>query len=62
MCCNKTFASKIIKAENALPVTSNGGGLMITKKCKISGYKYLFWYSKKAITNIISLKNLFKCN
>jgi hypothetical protein len=42
-------------------MTSNGGGLKITKKCKIPGYKYLVWYSKKAITNIICLKNLIKC-
>ncbi len=61
LCCNKQFASKIIKAENALQMTSNGGGLKITKKCKIPGYKYLVWYSKKAITNIICLKNLIKC-
>ncbi len=55
LCCNKKFASKIIKAENALQMTSNGGGLKITKKCKIPGYKYLVWYSKKAITNITRL-------
>ena len=61
LCCNKTFASKIIKAENTLSMTSNGGGLKITEKCKIPGYKYLVWYSKKAITNIICLKNLIKC-
>jgi len=61
LCCNKTFTSKIIKAENALSVTSNGGGLKITKKCKIPGYKYLVWYSKKAIMNIICLKNLIMC-
>ena len=42
-------------------MTSNGGGLKITEKCKIPGYKYLVWYSKKAITNIICLKNLIKC-
>ncbi len=61
LCCNKTFASKIIKAENALSMTSNGGGLKITKKCKIPGYKYLVCYSKKATRNIICLKNLIKC-
>ena len=61
LCCNKLFASKIIKAVNALKMTSNGGGLKITKKCKIPGYKYLVWYNKKAITNIICLKNLIKC-
>jgi hypothetical protein len=41
LCCNKTFASKIIKEENTLSMTSNGGGLKITEKCKIPGYKYL---------------------
>jgi hypothetical protein len=35
LCCIKTFASKIIKAENTLSMTSNGGGLKITKKYKI---------------------------
>ena len=63
LCCNKRFTSKIMKATNALMMTSNGGGLSlrITEKCKIPGYKYPVWYSKKAITNIICLKNLIKC-
>jgi hypothetical protein len=61
LCCNKKIASKIVKAKNALQMTSNGGSLKITKKCKIPGYKYLVLYSKKAITNIICLKNLIKC-
>ncbi len=42
-------------------MTSNSGGLKITDKCKIPGYKYLVWNSKTAITNIICLKNLIKC-
>ena len=40
---------------------SNGGGLKITKKCEIPGYKFKLWFSEKAITNIICLKNLIKC-
>jgi hypothetical protein len=41
---------------------SNGGGLKITKKCEIPpGYKFKLWFSKKAITNIVCLKNLIKC-
>ena len=40
---------------------SNGGGLKITEKCNIPGYKFKLWFSKKAITNIICLKNLIKC-
>jgi hypothetical protein len=55
LCCNIKFTSKITKATNALTMTSNGGCLRITKKCKIPGYKYPVWYSKKAITNIICL-------
>jgi hypothetical protein len=34
----------------------------VTKKCNIPGYKYLVWFSKKAITNIICLKSLMKYN
>ncbi len=55
LCCNKKFTSQVTKAPNALTMTSNGGGLKITEKCKIPGYKYPVWYSKKAITNIICL-------
>ena len=51
LCCNKRFASKITKATTALMMMSNGGGLKITEKCKIPGYKYPVWYSKKAMTN-----------
>ncbi len=35
LCCNKTVAFKIFKAKNALLMMSNGGGLKITKKCKM---------------------------
>ena len=61
LCCNKRFTSKISKTSNPLIMTSNGGGLKITEKCRIPGYKYEVWFSKKAITNIICLKNLIKC-
>jgi hypothetical protein len=61
LCCNKRFTLKIMKATNALMMTRNGGGLRITEKCKIPGYKYPVWYSKKAITSIICLKNIIKC-
>ncbi len=61
LCSNKRFTSKVFAASNALEMTSNGGGLRITEKCKIPGYKYKVWYNKKAITNIICLKNLIKC-
>jgi hypothetical protein len=61
LCCNKKFTSRILKALHVLHMKSNGGGLKITKKCKIPGYKYKLWFSEKAITNIICLKNFIKC-
>ncbi len=47
LCCNKKFTLRITKATNALTMTSNGGGLRITEKCKIPGYKYPVWYSRE---------------
>jgi hypothetical protein len=52
--------SMIRKASCALNMTSNDGGLKITKQGKFPGYKFWVWFSKKAITNIICLKNLIK--
>ncbi len=60
LCCNRGFMSRIRKASPALNMTSNGGGLKITKQGKFLGYKFWVWFSKKAITNIICLKNLIK--
>ncbi len=37
LCCNRRFTAKIFGATNAFMMTSNGGGLRITKKCKIPG-------------------------
>jgi hypothetical protein len=51
---------RIKKASHVLNMTSNGGGLKITKQGKFPGYKFWVWFSKKAITNIICLKNLVK--
>ena len=61
LCCYKKFTSTKIKALHALHMKRIGGGLKITKKCEIPGYKYKLWFSKKAITNIVCLKNLIKC-
>jgi hypothetical protein len=61
LCCNRKFTSSVKTASNALNMTSNGGGLRISEKCKkLPGYKFSVWFSKKAITNIICLKNLIK--
>jgi hypothetical protein len=60
LCCNRKFTSSVKTALNALNMTSNGGGLRISEKCKLPGCKFWVWFSKKAITNIICLKNLIK--
>ncbi len=60
LCCNRKFVSSVKTALNALNTTSNGGDLRISEKCKLPGYKFWVWLSKKAITNIICLKNLIK--
>jgi hypothetical protein len=60
LCCNRGFMSRIRKTSCALNMTGNGSGLKITKQGKIPGYKFWVWFSEKAITNIICLKNLIK--
>ncbi len=62
LCCNRGFMSGLRKASCSLNMTSNGGGLKITKEDKFTGYKFWVWCSKKAITNIVCLKNLIKIN
>ena len=39
---------------------SNGGGLCISKECKVLGYDYWVWFTKQAMTNILCLKNLIR--
>jgi hypothetical protein len=60
LCCNRGFMSMIRKASRALNMTSNGGGLTVTKQGKFPGYMFWVWFSEQAITNIICLKNLIK--
>jgi hypothetical protein len=50
------------EGELCIKHDKHGGGLKITKQGKFPGYKFWVWFSKKAITNIICLKNLIKIN
>ncbi len=43
LCCNPDFAAKMQKAKQALNMSSNGGGLCITKKCMVLGYETWMW-------------------
>ena len=54
------FKSSVKTALNALNMMSNVGGLRVSKKYRLPGYKFWVWFSKRAITNIICLKNLIK--
>ncbi len=60
LCCNLDFAAKRRKAKQALNMSSNGGGLRITKKCMVIGYESWMWFTKRAMTNIICLKNIIR--
>jgi hypothetical protein len=39
---------------------SNGGTMVVSQKASIPGYHNNVWFSKRAITNIIALKNLIQ--
>ncbi len=39
-------------------MSSNGGGLHITKECMVLSYEFWMWFTKRAMTNIICLKNI----
>ncbi len=48
------------KAKQALNMSSNGGGMRITKECMVLGYEFWMWFTKRAMTNIICLKNIIR--
>ncbi len=60
LCCNPDFATKMRKAKRALNMSSNGGGLRITKECMVLGYELWMWFTKRAMANIIFLKNIIR--
>jgi hypothetical protein len=53
LCCNPDF---VHKRGN----TKKGGGLCISKECKVPGYDFWVWFTKQAVTNIFCLKNLIR--
>ena len=58
--CNKQLATKIDKSNCTITVQGNGGTLYITHRAKLKGYTPKPWFSKEAITNILSFKNMIK--
>ena len=60
LCCNPDFAQKKRVAKRAMNMSSNGGDMRISKECKVLGYEFWVWYTQRAMTNILSLKNLIR--
>ncbi len=60
LCCNPDFAHKPRDAKRAMDMSSNGGGHRISKECKVLGYDFWVWFTKRAMTNILCLKNLIR--
>ena len=58
--CNKKITSKINKSDKKISVQGNRGTLTIKYKYVMPGYNYGTCYSKDAIANIISMKNMIR--
>jgi hypothetical protein len=56
--CNSAFLSKTSKSRSSMLLKVNGGTMVVTPKATMPGNKNNFWFSTRAITNIISLRNL----
>ena len=56
--CNRDLVEEIIPSKLQMRVRSNGGAMVTTKKARVPGYNSLVWYSSRAITNIVALKNV----
>ncbi len=58
--CNKRFVTNIRTSEEPLTLHSNGGLMEVSKMASIGKGKPEVWFSTKAITNILSLKDVIK--
>jgi hypothetical protein len=56
--CNSPIVGKTINSLSSMILKSNGWTMLVTRKAYMAGYHKTVWFSKKAITNIISLRNL----
>jgi chloramphenicol O-acetyltransferase len=48
------------KDGSRMHLKSNGGAMVVTFEAEIPGYHKTVWFSKRAITNIIALRNLIQ--
>ena len=55
--CSKKLFTKIWESNNSMTVKVNGGDLKTHKKAYVINYGEV-WFDERAITNIMSLKNI----
>jgi hypothetical protein len=56
--CNAALVIKISKSRSNMRLKSNVGTMVVTRKATMEGYNKTVWFSTRAITNIIALRNL----
>jgi hypothetical protein len=55
--CNSAMVGNTTKSASIMRLKSNGGTMLVAHKAYMAGYQKTVWFSKKAITNIIALRN-----
>jgi hypothetical protein len=58
--CNAALVSKTSKSKSSMRLKSNGGTMAVSHKATLLGYNTSVWFSTRAITNIIALRNLIE--
>jgi hypothetical protein len=58
--CNQSLVEHIEASPLTLRLKSNGGTMKVTCHARLPGYKMPVWFSLKAITNIIALRNIIR--
>jgi hypothetical protein len=58
LCCNPDFSGKRCNAKRSVNMLSNKGGLQISKECTVPAHDFWVWFTTRAMTNTICLKNL----
>jgi hypothetical protein len=56
--CNAALVSKTRKSNSSMRLKRNGGIMVVSRRATMTGYNKSVWFSTRAITNIIALRNL----
>jgi hypothetical protein len=58
--CNTALVGETSKSASSMRLKSNIGTMVVARKTAMSGYHKNVWFSKRSITNIIALSNVYK--